>query len=95
MNLIWAVLGLVLVSAIASGFTAWACDYVVGSFKNSNTMALLITDAGVKSDDVKLEGQLTTATTTLLFLRDIGLAVLLGVLGVLATLGIRFHRSRQ
>lgn len=94
-NLIWAVLGLVLVSAIASGFTAWACDYVVGSFKNSNTMALLITDAGVKSDDAKLEGQLTTATQTLIFLRDIGLAVLLGVVGVLVTLAIRFFRPRH
>jgi hypothetical protein len=56
-------------------------------------MALLITDAGLKSDDKNLERNLTTATTTLLFLRDIGVAVLLGVGGVLITLGIRQSRK--
>lgn len=92
-NLIWAVLGLVGVAALSAGFTAWACGYVVSSFQDSNTMALLITDAGLKSDDKNLERNLTTATTTLLFLRDIGVAVLLGVGGVLITLGIRQSRK--
>ena len=92
-NLIWAVLGLVGVAGLSAGFTAWACSYVVSSFQDSNTMALLITDAGLKSDDKNLEANLTTATTTLLFLRDIGFAVLLGVGGVLITLGIRQSRK--
>lgn len=92
-NLIWAVLGLVGVAGLSAGFTAWACSYVVSSFQDSNTMALLITDAGLKSDDKNLEANLTTATTTLIFLRDIGFAVLLGVGGVLITLGIRQTRK--
>ena len=56
-------------------------------------MALLITDAGVKSDDKNLERQLTTATMTLNYLRDIGLAVVVGSLMVAVTMGIRLFRS--
>lgn len=92
-NLIWAVLGLVGVAGLSAGFTAWACGYVVSSFQDSNSMALLLNDGGIKSDDKNLERNLTTATTTLIFLRDIGYAVLLGVGGVLITLGIRQSRK--
>lgn len=92
-NLLWAVAGMLLVSVVASGFTAYACHYVVSSFQDSNTMALLITDAGVKSDDKNLERQLTTATLTLNYLRDIGLAVVVGSLMVATTMGIRIVRS--
>ena len=56
-------------------------------------MALLITDAGVKSDDKNLERQLTTATLTLNYLRDIGLAIVVGSLMVVVTMGIRVWRS--
>jgi hypothetical protein len=45
-------------------------------------MVLLITDAGLKSDDARLEGQLTTATMTLKHLHEIGLAIFIGCLGV-------------
>jgi len=92
-NLLWAVAGMLLVSVVASGFTAYACHYVVSSFQDSNTMALLITDAGVKSDDKNLERQLTTATATLNFLRDIGLSVVVGSMMVTVTMGIRVFRS--
>ncbi len=81
------------VAILASGYTAWACDYVVSSFQNSNTMVLLITDAGLKSDDARLEGQLTTATQTLNFLHQIGLAVVIGSVGVAITLVIRKVRG--
>ena len=92
-NLLWAVAGLLLVSLVASGFTAYACDFVVSSFQNSNTMALLITDAGVKSDDKNFERQLSTATLTLNTLRDVGLAVVVGALMVLTAMGFRIWRS--
>lgn len=88
-NLFWAVATLLGVAILASGYTAWACDYVVSSFQDSNTMVLLITDAGLKSDDAKLESQLTTATQTLKFLHQIGLAVVIGSVGVGITLVIR------
>jgi hypothetical protein len=88
-NLMWALLGLLSISLLAAGFTAWTCDYVLASFQDSNTMALLITDAGLKSDDAKLEANLTTATNTLRYLKDIGLAVVVGGTGIATTLLIR------
>ncbi len=90
-NLTWAIIGLLTISLFAAGFTAWTCGYVLESFQSSNTMALLITDAGLKSDDKNLEANLTTATNTLRYLRDIGLATVVGGAGVaLALLARRF-----
>jgi hypothetical protein len=82
------------VATLASGYTAWACDFVVSSFQDSNTMVLLITDAGLKSDDARLEANLTTATQTLNFLHQIGYAVVIGCVGVGVTLGIRKLRRK-
>lgn len=93
-NLIFAVGGLLLIALLSAGFTAWACDYVVKGFQSSNTMALLITDAGIKSDDAKLEHQLSTATSTLLMLRDIGLSVVIGGFGVAAAVLVRSVTKR-
>jgi hypothetical protein len=45
-------------------------------------MALIITDAGIKSDDANLEHNLTSATQTLVNLRDISLALFIGSCGV-------------
>ena len=94
-NLMWALLGLLCISLLAAGFTAWTCDYVLAGFQDSQTMALLITDAGVKSDDAKLEGQLTAATRTLGYLKDIGLAVVIGGTGIAASLIIRNYTQRR
>ena len=92
-NLLWAIVGLLCISLGAAGFTAWTCDYVLASFQDSNTMALLITDAGVKSDDKNLEGNLTVATNTLRYLKDVGLAVVVGGTGVALTLLFRHLRK--
>jgi len=58
-------------------------------------MALIITDAGIKSDDKNLERQLSTATLTLTSLRDIGLAVCIGAMGVALALTARNLRTRK
>jgi hypothetical protein len=92
-NLWWALVGLLTISLLSAGFTAWTCDYVLSSFQDSNTMALLITDAGLKSDDAKLEGNLTTATNTLRYLKDIGLAVVVGGAGIALALLVKHFTS--
>ena len=95
-NLLWACIALLGVSLLSAGFTAWACGYVLKGFENSNTMALLITDAGIRSDDAKLEHQLSTATQALHSLEDVGLAVCVGGTGVLLVLAFRtFFRPRR
>lgn len=93
-NLFWAIVVLLGVALLASGYTAWACHFVVSSFQDSNTMVMLITDAGLKSDDAKLERNLTQATQTLNFLYQIGLAVVVGGIGVATTLAIRKFRRK-
>ena len=94
-NLMWALLGLLSISLLAAGFTAWTCDWVLSSFQNSNTMALLITDAGLKSDDKNLEANLTVATKTLGYLKDIGLAVVVGGTGIAVSLLVRRYTKRS
>ena len=84
-----------MISLLASGFTALSCDWVLESFKNSNTMAMLITDSGLVSDDANLERQLTDATIILSFLRDVGYAVVVGSLGVCTAIAIRIYRNAK
>jgi len=92
-NLLLAVASLVIVSAITAGSCAWISGYVLSSFQDSNTMVLLITDAGLKSDDLKLEGQLSSATMALQAVRDVAYALGFGALGVGVAVFIRFRRS--
>ena len=92
-NLLLAITALVIVSTIVAVSSAWICGFVLSSFQDSNTMALLITDAGLKSDDGKLEGQLTTATMALKTVRDIGWALGIGSLAVGISVFIRFGRK--
>jgi hypothetical protein len=68
-------------------------DHILSSFANSNTMALLITDAGTKSDDAGLERQLTSATLGLKACRDLGWALAVGCLGVGIAVFLRFRRA--
>lgn len=81
-NLLIAVVCLLVAAGGAAFFTAWVACYVLDSMASSQTMALLITDAGVRSDDGKLEGQLTTATTALVACRDVATALGIGCGGV-------------
>jgi hypothetical protein len=68
-------------------------DHILSSFANSETMALLITDAGTKSDDANLERQLTSATMGLRACRDLGWALAVGCLGVGVAVFLRFRRA--
>jgi hypothetical protein len=94
-NLLLAVFSLVVVSAITAASCAWISGYVLSSFQDSSTMALLITDAGLKSDDAKLEGQLSSATLALQAVRDVAYALGIGAIGVGAAVFIRFRRAKQ
>lgn len=87
-----AVASLVIVSAITAASCAWISGYVLSSFQDSNTMVLLITDSGLKSDDVRLERQLSSATLALQTVRDVAYALGFGALGVGVAVVIRFRR---
>jgi len=94
-NLLLAVALMVFSSAVASLFSAYICEFVLDSFDDSSAMALLITDAGVKSDDKHLEKNLTSATIALKSCRDLGVVLGIGSLGVGLAVGIRIKKSKD
>jgi hypothetical protein len=93
-NSLIAVISLVIVASVTAWMSAWVCGYVLDAFQSSNTMALLITDAGIKSDDANLEGQLSKATIALRTIRDFSWALGIGCGGVAISIGIRLLRKR-
>jgi hypothetical protein len=58
-------------------------------------MAMLITDAGVLSDDKNLEGNLSSATQGLQMAKDFGLALTIGVVGVGVAVFVRIRRQKD
>jgi hypothetical protein len=93
-NLTWALIAILACSLVASASTVWICQYVLDSFQDSHAMAMLITDAGVLSDDKNLEGNLSVATQGLHMAKDFGLALTIGVLGVGLAVFVRVRRQK-
>ena len=89
----YATVALLICSAVGAVSVAFITDHILRSFQDSNTMALLITDAGTKSDDANLERQLTSATIALKTCRDLGWALAVGCLGVGVAVFLRFRRQ--
>jgi hypothetical protein len=81
-NFLIAIIGILAITLVSSFFCSYTCGYILDSFQDSHCMALIITDAGIKSDDANLEHNLTSATQTLVNLRDISLALFIGSCGV-------------
>ena len=89
----WATVALLLCTGVGAVSVAFITDHILSSFAESSTMALLITDAGTKSDDANLERQLTSATMGLRACRDLGWALAVGCLGVGVAVFLRFRRA--
>lgn len=81
-NFLIAIIGILAITLVSSLFCSMTIDYILQSLNNSNCMVMLITDAGIKSDDINLERNLSSATQTLITLKDISLALFVGSLGV-------------
>jgi hypothetical protein len=94
-NSLVAVISLVIVASVTAWTSAWVCSYVLDAFQSSDTMVLLITDAGLKSDDAKLEGQLSTATVALKTIRDFSWALGIGCGGVAIAVAVRMFRKQS
>ena len=92
-NVMYATVALLICSAVGAVSVAFITDHILSSFQDSNTMALLITDAGTKSDDANLERQLSVATLGLKACRDLGWALAVGCLGVGVAVFLRFRRQ--
>ena len=92
-NLLYAVGLLVIAAFVSAACSAFICDFVLRSFQDSQSMVLLITDAGTKSDDKNLERNLTSATLALKSCRDLGWALSVGCLGVGVAVFLRLRRQ--
>lgn len=92
-NLLLTVATLVGVAGVTAFACAYICGFVLDGFANSQTMVLLITDAGLKSDDAGLERKLTAATAALATCRDLGLALGIGCLGVGVAVFLRLRNQ--
>jgi hypothetical protein len=77
-NMRLAVIGCVIVSMICALTVYFTADFILASFQSTEAMVMLITDAGIRSDDKTLEKNLTSATLALSTCRDVCLALFLG-----------------
>jgi hypothetical protein len=93
-NLTWALIAILACSLVASASTVWICQFVLDSFQDSHAMAMIISDAGIVSDDKNLEGNLTVATQGLQVAKDFGLALVIGVVGVGIAVFVRVRRQK-
>jgi hypothetical protein len=77
-------------SALASAYVA---GYVLDQLQNTEALALIVTDGGLRSDSANLERNMSWATAALKSVRDLGWALAVGCLGVGLAVIIRTLRK--
>jgi len=93
-NLLVAICGLTIAAGVTAVASAYIADYVVSTMGDSNSMALLLGANKIASDSVDLERQLNTAQAALRTVRDLGMALGVGSVGVGAAVIMRVLRRR-
>jgi hypothetical protein len=92
-NLHLCVVTLIVCTLVSAISIIWIVDFVQESFQSTNAMALIITDAGIKSDDPNLEHNLSVATDTLSMCKDFAWSLVVGLLVCLFAVGVRIKRT--
>ena len=78
-------------SALASAYIA---GFVLDQLQNTEALALIVTDGGLKSDSKDLERNMSVATLALRSVRDLGWALAVGCLGVGVAVFLRSRRQK-
>lgn len=94
-NLLLVVCLLVTFAGLASVTTAYTAGFVVDQLQSTDALVMLVTDGGLKSDSKDLEQNMSSATLALRSVRELGLAMAFGCLGVAVAVGIRVWRGRR
>jgi hypothetical protein len=94
-NLLLVVCLLVTFAGLASVTTAYTAGFVVDQLQSTDALVMLVTDGGLKSDSQTLEQNMSSATIALRSVRELGLAMSFGCLGVALAVGIRVWRGRR
>jgi hypothetical protein len=94
-NLLLAVCLLVTFAGMASVATAYTAGFVLDTLQSQDSLALIVSDSGLKSDSQSVERGLSSATLALQSVRELGLALSFGCLAVAVAVGIRLWRGRR
>lgn len=92
-NLLVAVCLLTAFAGLTAFASAFVAGYVLDQLHNTEALALIVTDGGLKSDSKDLEQNISAATLALKSVRDLGWALAVGCLGVGVAVFIRFRRQ--
>ena len=88
-NLLWVVAMILSMAGVCAVYTSYVVQSVLDALMSSNTMALLITTDGFRSDDVKLESKLNSAQQALQTSADVATALTVACVMVAAGLIVR------
>ena len=95
-NLLLVVCLLVTFAGLASVTTAYTAGFVVDQLQSTDALVMLVVDGGkLRSDSESLEQNMSSATLALKSVRELGLAMAFGCLGVAVAVGIRVWRGRR
>ena len=87
-------MGLVIAAALAAIMSAWIAGFVLDQLQNTDALAMIVTDGGLKSDSKSLEQNMSSATLALKSCRDLGWALGVGCFGVGLAVLLRMYRKR-
>ena len=93
-NLVFAVAGILALSALTSVLTAKVADDVLAALNDANTMALFITDDGIKADNASSEETLNSAISALRVTKDLAVMLSFGCLACVVGLAFRVTRRK-
>ena len=92
-NLVLVVCFLTAFAGLAALASAYIATVVLETLQSRDSLVMIVTDAGIKSDSLSVEQGLSSATTALLAVRDLGMALSIGCLGIGLALGIRQYKA--
>lgn len=92
-NLLLAVTLLTAFAGVSALSSAYISGYVLDQLQNTEALALIVTDGGLKSDSANLERNMSWATAALKSVRDLGWALAVGCLGVGVAVFLRSRRQ--
>jgi len=94
-NLVIVVCFLTLFAGLSAFSSAYIAGVVLDTLQSRDALVMIVTDAGIKSDSISVEQGLSSATTALLAVRDLGMALSIGCLGIGLALGIRQYKAKR
>jgi hypothetical protein len=92
-NLLLAVALITAFAGVSAFASAYIAGYVLDQLQSTDALAIIVTDAGLKSDSADLERNMSTATLALRSVRELGWALAVGCLGVGVAVFLRSRRQ--